>query len=211
MAEIYPFKTSLDIVMNILRIDASLRKTESYSRCLTDKLVQQLMNKQKTPEESSQLVVRDLADGISLIDDHWTKANFTVASERTTEQEKCLSESHVLVNELHDADSIVIGLPIYNFNVPTAFRAWIDQVVRSKLTFRYTDNGPIGLLMNKKAYIVIVSGGTKLGSGIDFIKGYLQHILGFMGINDITILDYSALGSDETRTLSHAQKSIEKI
>lgn len=67
--------------------------------------------------------------------------------------------SDVLVNELNNADLIVLGLPIYNFGVPTVFKAWIDQIVRSKLTFRYGDNGPIGLVNHKKAYIIIVSGG----------------------------------------------------
>lgn len=197
--------------MNILRIDTSLRKTDSHSRNLTDKLINQLINKQTIAQNSTNIVTRDLADGIPLIDETWTKANFTAVNERTTEQNNYLSVSNMLVKELEDANTVVIGLPIYNFNIPTALRAWIDQVVRSKLTFKYTDNGPVGLLMNKKVYILVVSGGTKLGSDLDFINNYLQHILGFIGISDITFLDYSALGSEDTKTTSHAHKFIKSI
>jgi len=196
---------------NILRLDASLRKTGSYSRDLSDKLIKQLTIEQQTSEKNSKVTIRDLADGIPLIDENWIKANFTAVDERATEQNKYLETSDILVDELNSADLIVIGLPIYNFGVPAAFKAWIDQVVRSKLTFRYTDDGPIGLLKNKKAFIIIVSGGTKLGTEIDFISDYIRHILGFIGITDITFIDSSGLGLDESETLAHAHKLIERI
>jgi len=200
---------------NILRLDASMRKTGSYSRELSDKLIKQLTGEQQTSEENSektsQVTIRDLADGIPLIDENWIKANFTAVDERATEQHKYLATSDILVDELNNADLIVIGLPIYNFGVPAAFKAWIDQVVRSKLTFRYTDNGPIGLLNNKKAYIIIVSGGTQLGTEIDFISDYIIHILGFIGITDVSFIDSSGLGRDEPETLAHAHKLIERI
>ncbi|MEH6457655.1 MAG: NAD(P)H-dependent oxidoreductase [Cocleimonas sp.] len=196
---------------NILRLDASMRKTGSYSRDLSDKLIKQLTIEQQTSEKNSKVTIRDLADGIPLIDENWIKANFTAVDERATEQNKYLETSDILVDELNSADLIVIGLPIYNFGVPAAFKAWIDQVVRSKLTFRYTDDGPIGLLKNKKAFIIIVSGGTKLGTEIDFISDYIRHILGFIGITDITFIDSSGLGLDESETLAHAHKLIERI
>ncbi len=194
------------MIVNILRIDASMRKTGSYSRVLTDKLIEQL-----TSEKNSEVTIRDLAEGIPLIDENWIKANFTAVDERTCEQKMCLVASDILVDELYKAELIVIGLPIYNFGVPAAFKAWIDQVVRSKLTFRYGDNGPIGLVENKKAYIIIASGGTKLGTEIDFISDYLRHILGFIGITDVTFIDSSGLGRDESQTLAHAHKAIERI
>ncbi len=191
---------------SILRLDASMRKTGSYSRNLSDKLIKQL-----TSEKNSKVTIRDLAEGIPLIDENWIKANFTSVDERTAEQNKYLATSDVLVDELNNADLIVIGLPIYNFGVPAAFKAWIDQVVRSKLTFRYGDNGPIGLVDNKKAYIIIASGGTKLGTEIDFISDYLRHILGFIGITDVTFIDSSGLGRDESQTLALAHKTIAGI
>jgi len=183
-----------------------MRKSGSYSRNLSDKLIKQL-----TAKENSEITIRDLADGIPLIDENWIKANFTAADKRTLEQNETLITSDILVNELNNADLIVIGIPIYNFGVPAAFKAWIDQVVRSKLTFRYGDKGPIGLVQNKKAYIIIVSGGTKLGTEIDFISSYLKHVLGFIGITDVTFIDSSGLGLEETKTLAHAHKHIERI
>ena len=196
---------------NILRLDASMRKTGSHSRDLSDKLIKQLTGKNQTNENPSKITIRDLANGIPFIDENWIKANFTAVDERTSKQHKCLTTSDVLVNELNDADLIVIGLPIYNFGVPAVFKAWIDQVVRSKLTFRYGDNGPVGLVNNKKAYIIIVSGGTKIDSELDFISHYLRHVLSFIGITDISFIDSSGLGRDEAQKLAHANNLIERI
>ena len=193
---------------NILRIDASMRKTGSYSRNLLDKLIKQLNGEKGS---SVKVTTRDLADGISLINEQWITANFTAIDERTEDQHKSLITSDTLVDELNNAELIVIGLPIYNFGVPAAFKAWIDQVVRSKLTFQYTDTGPVGLLNNKKAYIIVASGGTKLGTELDFISDYVRHVLGFIGITDITFIDSSSVGLDESKVLAHAHEHIARI
>lgn len=196
---------------NILRLDSSIRKTGSFSRDLSDKLIKQLTSKLQMSVKNSKVTIRDLADGIPFIDENWMKANFTEVDERTLEQKEHLAMSTILIEELNNADLIVIGLPIYNFGVPAAFKAWIDQVVRSKLTFRYGKDGPIGLVNNKKAYIIIVSGGTKLGTELDFISDYIRHILGFIGITDVSFIDSSGLGKNESNTLAHAHKLIEYI
>jgi FMN-dependent NADH-azoreductase len=193
---------------NILRIDASMRKTDSYSRDLLDKLIKQLNGEKGI---NVKVTTRDLADGISLINEQWITANFTAIDERTEDQHKSLIASDTLVDELNKAELIVIGLPIYNFGVPAAFKAWIDQVVRSKLTFQYTDTGPVGLLNNKKAYIIVASGGTKLGTELDFISDYVRHVLGFIGITDITFIDSSSVGLDESKVLAHAHEHIARI
>ncbi|MCJ8319542.1 MAG: NAD(P)H-dependent oxidoreductase [Colwellia sp.] len=195
---------------NILRLDASMRKTGSYSRGLSDKLIKQLTDKHNS-EQTSKVTIRDLAEGMPLIDENWIKANFTAADKRTAKQNNYLATSNMLVDELNNADLIVIGLPIYNFGLPAAFKAWIDQIVRSKLTFQYTDNGPVGLVNNKKAYIVITSGGTKLGTELDFITDYLQHVLNFIGITDITFIDSSGLGQDESKILARVDEFIAGI
>ena len=196
---------------NILRIDASMRKTGSYSRDLSDELIKQLNGEEDASINDSQVTTRDLADGIPLINEQWIAANFTAIDERTEDQHKSLITSDILVEELNNAELIVIGLPIYNFGVPTAFKAWIDQVVRSKLTFHYTDAGPVGLLNNKKAYIIVASGGTKLGTELDFISDYVRHVLGFIGITDITFIDSSRVGLDESKVLAHAHEHIARI
>lgn len=196
---------------NILRIDASMRKTGSYSRDLLDELIKQLNGEKDTKIKDHKVTTRDLAEGIPLINEQWIEANFTVADDRTKEQNKSLITSDILVGELNNAELIVIGLPIYNFGVPAAFKAWIDQVVRAKLTFQYTDTGPIGLLKNKKAYIIVASGGTQLETALDFISDYIRHVLGFIGITDITFIDCSGIGRDEFKVIGHAHEHIARI
>lgn len=183
-----------------------MRKKGSYSRTLGNRLITQL--KSKTP---SIVKERDLADGIPFINEAWIEANFTDVAERTAEQRSVLSFSDALICELKNADTVVVGLPIYNFNVPAAFKAWIDQIARAKVTFRYGDNGPEGLLENKKAYVIISSGGTQLGSDLDYVSKYIHHILGFVGINDVTIIDSSGIGCNEEKVIADTNTIIEGI
>ena len=190
----------------ILRIDASMRKKGSYSRALSDRLIAQL--KSQTP---STVKVRDLTDGIPYINEAWINANFTDIAERTAEQRSVLSCSDALISELKNADTLLIGLPIYNFNVPAAYKAWIDQVTRAKVTFRYTDSGPEGLLKDKKAYVILSSGGTQLGSDIDYVSDYIHHILGFIGIKDVSIIDSSGIGRNEEKVIADAHAVIDGI
>jgi FMN-dependent NADH-azoreductase len=204
-------KRKVKMNKNILRIDASMRKTGSYSRDLLDELIQQLNGEKNTSLKDKKITTRDLADGIPLINEQWIEANFTAVEERTKDQKKSLIMSDILVDELNNAELIVIGLPIYNFGVPAAFKAWIDQVVRAKLTFQYTDTGPVGLLTNKKAYIIVASGGTQLGTELDFISDYIRHVLGFIGITDITFIDSSGIGRSESKVLDHAHEHIARI
>ena len=191
------------MTQQILRIDASMRKNGSYSRALSERLIARL--KRKT---HPTVKVRDLADGIPFVNEAWIKANFTDITERTAEQRSILSCSDALISELKSSDTLVIGLPIYNFNVPAAFKAWIDQVARAKVTFRYGDNGPEGLLENKKAYVILSSGGTQLGSDLDFVSEYIHHVLGFLGIKDVTIIDSSGIGRDEEKVIADAHAVI---
>jgi len=190
----------------ILRIDASMRKNGSYSRALGDRLIAQLRS-----QSLSTVKVRDLADGIPNIDETWIGANFTDIAERTAEQRSVLSCSDALISELKSADTLVIGLPIYNFNVPAAFKAWIDQIARAKITFRYGDSGPEGLLKDKKSYVILSSGGTQLGSNIDYVSDYMHHILGFIGIKDVTIIDSSGIGRNEAKVIADAHSVIDGI
>lgn len=194
------------MTQKILRIDASMRKNGSYSRTLGHRLIAQLKSK-----TSSTVKERDLADGIPFINEAWIEANFTDVAQRTAEQRAVLSFSDALISELKNADTVVIGLPIYNFSVPAAFKAWLDQVARSNVTFRYGDNGPEGLLEDKKTYVIISSGGTQLGSDIDYVSDYIHHILSFIGIRDVTIIDSSGIGRNEDKVIADAHAVIESI
>lgn len=183
-----------------------MRKKGSYSRALANRLIAQLKR-----QTSSNVKERDLADGIPFINEAWIEANFTDIAERTAEQRSVLAFSDALISELKNADTVVIGLPIYNFNVPAAFKAWIDQVARANVTFRYASNGPEGLLEDKKTYVIISSGGTKLGSDLDYVSDYIHHVLGFIGIKNVTMIDSSGIGQNEDEIIGGAHHMIAAI
>ncbi|ASP33809.1 FMN-dependent NADH-azoreductase [Labrenzia sp. VG12] len=184
--------TSVD---TILQINASARKSGSVTRELSDTLVTRLL--ENAPD--AKVISRDVSQGLPFLDEDWIGANFTDPNERQAEQRMKLALSDTLVGELRAADTIVIGAPIYNFSVPAALKAWIDLVARAKETFLYTDKGPVGLLSGKKAYVLVASGGTKLGSEIDFAGSYLKHVLGFIGISDVTFVAADQLMIDPTK------------
>lgn len=169
----------------ILRIDASARNSGSTTRQLSEQLVNRLVEQ----GYGATVTVRDLAvTPPVLLDESWVFANFTDDAERSAEQKAALAASDELIEELEAADTIVIGVPVYNFGVPAALKAWIDLIARARRTFRYTEAGPEGLLTGKKAYLVVASGGVPVGSDYDFATGYLRHVLGFVGITDVSII-----------------------
>jgi len=170
---------------NILHINSSGRYQDSLTRHTSGIIVKQLNDK----HSGSSIISRDLALGLPFVNEQWIAANFTAADERTESQNDKLSLSNELINELQTAKHIVIGAPIYNFGIPAALKAWIDLVARVGLTFNYTESGPVGLLKNKKAYIVVASGGVAIGSELDFATNHLKHLMGFLGIKDVNIID----------------------
>ncbi len=189
--------------MNILRIDSSAKLEGSHSRGLIDRLLQDL-------GPDGRVVNRDLVDPIPQIDAAWIAANTTPEEERTDAHRKTLALSDTLVSELEAADLIVIGLPVYNFGVPASLKAWIDQVCRARRTFRYSPDGPIGLLEGKRAIVVYAAGGTAMGSDIDFASGYLRHVLGFIGIKDVTFVDAGRHMAD-AEALPRAEVEIDRL
>ena len=189
---------------HILRIDASMRHDGSTTRTLTDATVEKLA------ASGATVTTRDLADGVQIIDQDWIGANFTEPQDRTPQQVERLTLSDTLIAELKAADTVVIGMPIYNFGVPAALKAWIDQVARARVTFRYTENGPQGLLTGKRAIIVAASGGTGVDSDIDFATPYLRHALGFIGIHDVQVIaaDQQMMN---TGALDHAKQQVQDL
>ena len=171
---------------HILRIDASARHAGSTTRQLADKLVARLVEQ----GYGASVTVRDLAQTPpALLTENWVGANFTDDDARSADQKAALAASDELIGELEAADTIVIGVPLYNFAVPASLKAWIDLIARARRTFRYTEAGPEGLLKGKKAYLVVATGGVPVGSDYDFATGYLRHVLGFVGITDVTVID----------------------
>lgn len=171
---------------NILRVDASARNAGSTTRQLTDQLVARLVEQ----GYGASVTVRDLAvTPPALLTEAWVGANFTDDGDRNIDQKETLAASDTLIAELEAADTIVIGVPLYNFGIPASLKAWVDLIARARRTFRYTETGPEGLLKGKKAYLVVASGGVPVGSDYDFATGYLRHVLGFVGITDVTVIE----------------------
>lgn len=193
----------MDKPLNILQIESSARKAGSVTRDLAQGLVSQL-----AAERQVNVVRRDVSPGLPVIDDAWVAANFTDPAERSGEQKAKLSLSDGLVAELKEADILVIGAPVYNFGIPASLKAWIDLIARARETFRYTESGPVGLLEGKKAYVVMASGGTQIGSGIDFASGYLRHVLGFIGIDDVEVIAADRLMASGDSAVAQARASL---
>ncbi|MEO1044123.1 MAG: NAD(P)H-dependent oxidoreductase [Pseudomonadota bacterium] len=165
--------------MTILHIDSSALNDGSSTRKMTQAIIDQLGD--------GDVIYRDVARGLPFVTADWVGANFTDDADRTAQQKEALALSDSLIEELEQADIIVIGAPMYNFGIAASLKAWIDLIARARKTFRYTETGPEGLLKGKKAYVAISSGGTEIGSAIDFNSVYLKHILGFLGIDDVTV------------------------
>ena len=188
----------------VLRIDASARRQASVSRDLVSKIINRI--------EGAQVITRDVArDPIPQIDETWVNANFTPAEDRSKTQAEALSLSDRLIAEVREADVLVIGLPIYNFGVPAALKAWIDQIARAGVTFRYTEAGPQGLLEGKRAIVAVASGGTEAGSDVDFATGYVRQVLGFIGIHDVEFVTADRLSLDAEGTLKAAEAQVEAL
>jgi FMN-dependent NADH-azoreductase len=191
----------------ILRIDASMRRQKSVSRMLADEMVAALGAR----KSSVNVINRDLASGIGIVNAAWIEAERTSEENRTSDQRALLTQSDALVAELHAADDIVIATPIYNFSVPAALKAWIDLICRDKITFVYENDSPRGLLSNKRATVIVTSGGTLAGKDIDFTTSYIRHILGFIGVDDVTIIDVTGLSKNRSKVIADARKQISTL
>lgn len=188
---------------NVLTVNASARTEGSTTRRLVDATVAEL----QSALGGVQRMDRDVAEGVPFVDQEWVNANFTPAEDRTTEQAEKLALSNTLIAELRAADIVVIGVPMYNFSVPAALKAWFDQVARAKVTFQYTPNGPEGLLTGKTAVIVTATGGVPVDSPVDFSTPYLKHFLGFIGIKDVHVIaaDRQMADADAANTQANTQ------
>ena len=193
----------------ILQIDSSGSIHNARSRQLTDRLVKRLLSL----NTQTHLIHRDLAipPFIPFVDEQWIHSNNTPQKLRSPEDLAVLALSDSLVAELQLADILVIGTPIYNFSIPAALKAWIDMVCRARLTFSYSESGAVGLLKNKKAYIIITSSGTKVGSSEDFVSPYLRSILGFMGITNVEYIAADCLMWDGDKKIIQAESRIDHI
>ncbi len=191
------------MTQTVLHIDASARTQGSTSRDLSAKIVARL--------NADTVIRRDLTSPLPQLTESWINANFTPADDRDAVQRDLLSLSDQLVEEAIAADTLVIGVPIYNFAVPASLKAWIDLMARVGKTFVYTETGPQGLLEGKRAIIAVASGGTQVGSDIDFATDYLRHMLGFFGITDVQFVAADALMADADAAMARANTAINAL
>ena len=192
--------------MKIYQIDSSARKEGSTSRALAKKL----LDKIKKPED--QVVYRDLDDEMVFVSG-LTESGMKIEKKDQTEHHKKMFElSDTLVKELKESDIIIISAPIYNYGPPATLKAWSDLAARVGETFRFKPNGRReGLLKNKRAYLVITSGGTKLNSSEDFLTPWLKFILNFFGIEKIDIICADQMALDYEKSIKEAEDQIKNI
>jgi FMN-dependent NADH-azoreductase len=148
-------------------------------------------------------VQRTALEGLPVVTGAWVAASFAGGDPTA------LALSDVLVDELLQADELVLVAPVYNLGIPAAMKAWIDQVVRAGRTFRFTAEGPVGLTSIQRAWIVTASSSTPIGSPYDFNTTYLRAILGFIGIHDIEVIAADMLQSEGEASAQRALDAID--
>ena len=192
--------------MKIYQIDSSARKEGSTSRSLAKKL----LNKIKNPED--EVIYRDLNDEMVFVSG-LTESGMNIDEKDQNENHKKMFKlSDQLVKELKESDVIIISAPIYNYGPPATLKAWSDLAARVGETFKFKPNGRReGLLKNKRAYLVITSGGTKLNSDEDFLTPWLKFILNFFGIEKIDIICADQMALDYEKSIKDAEQLIENI
>jgi len=188
--------------MSVLKIDSSARLQDSNSRTISQYLVEQL---------DTQVVDRDLVkqplpliNAQDLMDLHGSND-----ADRDSYQQH-LNISNTLIQELMDTDTLVLAAPIYNFSVPGVMKQWIDYVCRAGLTFKYGEQGPVGLTNIKRAFIVTASGGVPVGSPMDFASGYLEQICNFIGVQEVVHIDASGSKGDPQTIINDAKLQIDE-
>ena len=192
--------------MKIYQIDSSARKEGSSSRALAKKLLAKI----KKPND--EIIYRDLDDEMVFVSG-LTESGMKIPEDKQTDGHKKMFQlSDKLVEELKDSDVIIISAPIYNFGPPATLKAWSDLAARVNTTFKYTPDGKrIGLLKDKKAYLVITSGGTKIGSEEDFLTPWLKLMLNFFGIMDVKIISADQMAIDYEKSIAKAEKEIDDL
>jgi len=192
----------------ILQVNTSILSNEGHSTRLADDFVAAIRSNEK-------LIVRDLArDPVPHLDAERFGAFIAKPESRTLKQDALVAYSDQLIGELKQADVIVLGLPMYNFGVPSTLKAWFDHVARAGVTFNYTANGPVGLLTGKKIYVLATRGGIYTGTPRDTQTAYVRDFFAFLGIADIEFVYAEGLAISEASrntALSKVRAEIERL
>ncbi|MEZ5647180.1 MAG: NAD(P)H-dependent oxidoreductase [Burkholderiaceae bacterium] len=172
-------------MMNILQINASPRRGDANST----KLANQVTERLQAASAGAKVTVRDLGEQpVTILDEAALGALFTPVEQRSAEQAAVVAGYDALIAEVQSHDAIVLGVPMYNFGVPVQLKAWIDAIARAGVTFRYTEQGPEGLLKNKTVYVALARGGLYRDTPNDSQVPYLKMVLGFLGLTDVRFI-----------------------
>ncbi|MBN9463722.1 MAG: NAD(P)H-dependent oxidoreductase [Burkholderiales bacterium] len=197
--------------MKILQVNASARAEGANSTRLADAITARL--KARHPDARIELL--DLArNPHPAIDETALGALFTPAAERSPEQAARVALDDALIAQLQSADTVVIGVPMYNFGIPVQLKAWIDAIARAGVTFRYTADGPEGLVKGKKVYVALARGGVYRDTPADSQVPYLKSVLGFLGMTDVEFVyaEGLAMGAEAAaRAFEQAHVQIEAL
>ena len=195
----------------ILQLNNSLFSDQGQSSRLADEFVE----RPRAREPDVGVIRRDLAlQPIPHLDQATFTAARTAPAERPPEQARAAALADTLVDELLAADRLVLGVPVYNFHVPSTLKAWFDHVARAGTTFRYTADGPQGLVAGTRAYAFVTSGGRYADTEADFAARYVRHMLGFLGIERVAVTraEGLAMGEETGRAaLAAARDRIERL
>ena len=171
--------------MKILQINASARREGANSTRVANTIVARL----QAANPAAQLTLRDLAvTPHPVLDEAALGALFTPVDQRSPEQAARVALDDALIAEIQAHDTLVLGVPMYNFGVPVQFKSWIDAISRAGVTFRYTETGPEGLLKGKKVYVALARGGLYRDTASDSQVPYLKSVLGFLGLSDVSFI-----------------------
>lgn len=192
---------------NLLQINASINNGNGQS----SQLAAQFVADYQRHHPGTKLVVRDVAaaEPVPHLDAQRFGAFISKPDERSAAQRAVVAYSDELIRELEQADVIVIGLPMYNFGVPSQLKAYFDHVARAGVTFKYTDKGPVGLLTGKRAFVFAARGGVYAGTPLDTQTGYVRDFLRFIGISNVNFVYAEGLASPQNKEASLAKARTE--
>jgi len=195
----------------LLQINASIHSEGGQSSQLATRFVQAFQ--QRHPD--ARILRRYLAiEGVPHLNAERFAAFLSKPEQRSAAQHAVVEYSDALIAELRSADVLVLGLPMYNFGVPSQLKAYFDHIARAGETFRYTTQGPVGLLTGKQAYVFAARGGLYAGTALDTQTGYVRDFLRFLGIDQVEFVYAEGLAiSDESKTsgLARASQRIEQL
>lgn len=196
--------------MQILQIISSARGVDSYSTRLSQGIIDKLL----AAQPGSTVVVRNVAtEPFPHLEEAHLQAYLTPAEGRSAEQEQAVRHSDEAIAEVMAADVLVIGVPFYNFGISSSLKAWLDHLTRAGITFRYTPNGPEGLITGKKVYLAVASGGIYSEGPMqayDFATPYLRTVLRFLGLTDVTVARAEGVKLPEFQATA-LQKGIDSV